>query len=302
MTLSVLLNPESGGAGSDAARRLAESLEAAGVEADVEACDPAALAGRAREVVARGAPRVAVAGGDGTLRSAAQVLADGGAALGVVPTGRRNHFARRLGLPDLESAALALARGRVEEVALGSVSDEVFLNTATVGAYGDVVRLRERVRPVLGTWGGTVVGWSVLWARWPVREVRLRTDDGEYVRSVPVVWAGTGPETFPAPHRAPLPRRGDRLQIVLPPTGGRAAALRVVPRLLRRAVGRHARLEEVLEVLRPIRAEIDGRGRLAVTLDGEPLEVEAPALLALGRHTLRVVVPDPGRREAPAGH
>ena len=301
MTLSVLINPESGGAGDDAARRLEEVLEAAGVEGVVEACDPAALADRAREVAARGAARVAVAGGDGTLRSVAQVLADGRAALGVVPMGRRNHFARRVGVPDLESAARALARGRVEEVALGSVSDEVFLNTAAVGAYEDVVRLRERVRPVLGTWGGAVVGWSVVWARWPVREVRLRTDDGERVRSVPVVWAGTGPDTFPAPHRAPLPRRGDRLQIVLPPTGGRAAALRVVPRLLRRAVGRHARLEEVLEVLRPSRAEIDGHGRLPVTLDGEPLEVEAPALLALGQRTLKVVVPERARREAPSG-
>jgi diacylglycerol kinase family enzyme len=77
--------------------------------------------GRSRRVLAAAAsalrdadvPVVGVAGGEGTVRTVAQPLAGGEMALAVLPMGSLNHFARRIGVPDLDAAAEAIANGDV---------------------------------------------------------------------------------------------------------------------------------------------------------------------------------------------
>ncbi len=55
--------------------------------------------GMAREAVRAGVDLVLVAGGDGTVRSAAAGLRDTGVPMGIVPLGTGNLFARNLGIP-----------------------------------------------------------------------------------------------------------------------------------------------------------------------------------------------------------
>lgn len=289
--IPVLLNPQAGSAPANGPEGVTSVLRKAGVDVRVESCDPEALESTVRRLATEDVAVLAIVGGDGSHRTAAQVLAGGPTALAAFPGGRRNHFPRRLGLETMESAAAALAKGRMEEVAVGTVSGHVFLNTAVVGGYNQVVRLRERVRPVLGTWCGGVLAWAVVWARWPTQSVTVRTPQGVLSRTVPVVWTGTGPGTFPAPQNAPRPRTGDPLELLLPPGGGRSGALRVVPWLLRHGFTRGPGLRDVLEVIQTSWAEVDGPGPIPVTLDGEPMTVDGPARLALGERTLRVVVP-----------
>jgi diacylglycerol kinase family enzyme len=50
------------------------------------------------ELARAGVPAVGVAGGDGTILSAAEQLAGGTTALAPFPTGTLNHFSRRLGI------------------------------------------------------------------------------------------------------------------------------------------------------------------------------------------------------------
>ena len=92
-----------------------------------------------------------VAGGDGTLASAAAVLAGTGTALAVLPGGTLNHFARDHGIPTELDEALELATaGREAEVDVGYVNDLLFLNTSSVGAYVQFVELRDRLERHLG--------------------------------------------------------------------------------------------------------------------------------------------------------
>src|SRR5688500_374492 len=79
---------------------------------------PQALPDALRAEVARGTPRVVVAGGDGTIALAARALAGSRTALAVLPGGTLNHFARDLGLPPDDAAACleCAVRGTVRPV------------------------------------------------------------------------------------------------------------------------------------------------------------------------------------------
>ena len=86
---------------------------------------------------------VAVAGGDGTLRGAAERLLGTGVPLLPIPGGTRNHFALAVGIVDLETAAKAAAGGVVRRFDVGDVNGRCFLNNSSVGLYPTLVVKRE---------------------------------------------------------------------------------------------------------------------------------------------------------------
>jgi diacylglycerol kinase family enzyme len=141
----VLVNPEAGGGGEGIAE-LTERFAPHGVER----CAPDDLGQQVRTVLAPegGASQppafVGVAGGDGSVRTAAEVLAGTGVPLLVVPTGTRNHFARAIGIDSIDAAGHALTDGTPHPVDVASVSGRVFVNNAVIGQYPDMVRRRRR--------------------------------------------------------------------------------------------------------------------------------------------------------------
>lgn len=86
---------------------------------------------------------VAVAGGDGTLRGAAERLLGTGIPLLPIPGGTRNHFALAVGITDVETAAKAAAGGVVRSFDVGDVNGRCFLNNSSVGLYPKLVVRRE---------------------------------------------------------------------------------------------------------------------------------------------------------------
>jgi YegS/Rv2252/BmrU family lipid kinase len=96
--------------------------------------DPATLPDVLDDVLASGASMIVLAGGDGTLSTAADRLSQTGVVLGVLPTGTANDFARTLRLPtDLAAACETVVNGQVTDVDLGAIGDDRFLNVASVG-------------------------------------------------------------------------------------------------------------------------------------------------------------------------
>jgi diacylglycerol kinase family enzyme len=88
---------------------------------------------------------VAAGGGDGTVSAVAAALVDSDAALGVLPMGTLNHFAKDMRIPlDLEHAVSTLFTGVEARVDIGEVNGRIFLNNASVGFYPQVVREREQ--------------------------------------------------------------------------------------------------------------------------------------------------------------
>jgi diacylglycerol kinase family enzyme len=92
-----------------------------------------------------------VAGGDGTVNAAAQAAHDSGCALGVLPQGTFNYFARTHGIPtDTEAATRALLQARAVPVQVGLVNDRVFLVNASLGLYPQLLEDREQFKARLG--------------------------------------------------------------------------------------------------------------------------------------------------------
>lgn len=142
--------------GRHAAASALDSLGLLGVP--VEAAYALDDASRIRETVrgalADGHDLIVLGGGDGSVGSAAGVLAGGEAVLGVLPLGTANDFARTLGIPfELGAACATVADGVVAGADLGLAGDHHYVNVASVGlgsAVAETVspRLKRAVGPL----------------------------------------------------------------------------------------------------------------------------------------------------------
>jgi len=106
----------------------------------------------AHDAVQQKADLVIAAGGDGTINEIIQELAGSETALGVLPTGTVNVWAREMGIPlDMAGARDVLVNGQTRHVDLGRAKGHYFLLMAGVGLDGEVTRAVER-KP-LKRWG-----------------------------------------------------------------------------------------------------------------------------------------------------
>jgi YegS/Rv2252/BmrU family lipid kinase len=115
--------------------------------------DPARLPEVVRSALDAGCRLIVLGGGDGTLSSVVDMLAHREVALGLLPLGTANNFARTVGLPlSLEGAVDIVARGKVADVDLARVDHDLFANTAALGLSARVARATPAVlKRYLGT-------------------------------------------------------------------------------------------------------------------------------------------------------
>jgi diacylglycerol kinase family enzyme len=87
---------------------------------------------------------VVAVGGDGTINAVAQAAHQQGCALGVLPQGTFNYFARTHGIPvDALQALKTLLNCKPVPVQVGLINDHVFLVNASLGLYPDLLQNRE---------------------------------------------------------------------------------------------------------------------------------------------------------------
>ncbi|HEY8048746.1 MAG TPA: diacylglycerol kinase family protein, partial [Ramlibacter sp.] len=130
----------------------------------------------AKEAVANGAGCIVAAGGDGTVSAVASQVARTQVALGVLPLGTLNHFAKDNGLPmDTDEAIAAIATGRIAQVDVGEVNGRMFINNSSLGLYPDIVLDREHQRRRLGRGKWMALAAASLHAaqRYPVLKLAL---------------------------------------------------------------------------------------------------------------------------------
>jgi YegS/Rv2252/BmrU family lipid kinase len=159
----IIANPTSGSY-IHHARRVEETLaflRAAGWEIELQLTKEAGDACRlARQAVAQKIDVVVAAGGDGTINEVIQELVGSETALGVLPMGTVNVWARETNIPlDITGAREVLLHGVTRRIDLGKVNDRYFLLMAGIG-FDAVVAQAVENKPVkrLGVLGYLLVG------------------------------------------------------------------------------------------------------------------------------------------------
>jgi undecaprenyl-diphosphatase len=147
--LTVILNSESGSSAGADTRILALLPDAKIIHWDPEY--PLA------EQISDDTRALGVAGGDGTAATVAQIAIDRDLPLAVFPAGTLNHFARALSLETYADTARAVSAGSAGTVDVGRIDGAVFLNTAGLGGYPGMVRLRDRLQHRIGKWPAAAV-------------------------------------------------------------------------------------------------------------------------------------------------
>lgn len=159
------------------------------VQATQRAGDLIRLAARARDDHQH---VVLVAGGDGSINEAANALAYSSTALGVLPTGTTNVWARQVGLPvpaplyltQLAEAARANAVGRIRLIDLGRAGGRYFVMWSGVGLDAQVTAQIEPRPPWAKRFGIVSYAWRAFWIAVKYRGTRMDLRiDGRRIRS-----------------------------------------------------------------------------------------------------------------------
>lgn len=273
----IFVNPASGPE-DDTAERLSEHFPGS----EIEEVDGEELTDAIRSAADAGAGFVGMAGGDGSIRCAAGLVADTEVALLPIPAGTKNHFAKAVGLPTFEDAAEALRTRRTRQVDLGEVNGECFVNNASVGLYPMIVRNRRSLEDKLPKQLATMV------AAWPqIKELTrfpVAVGDGE-LSPAWMVFIGNGcygTNVFQAADRERLDEGQLDLRIChadAPLSRLRAAGALLAGRLDRspmvtRRTGRSFRLSTT--------------GTIDVAVDGEVMRMESPLEMRSRPGALRV--------------
>lgn len=154
--VSIVVNQGAGSALSgDLTKKLSKSLPEAQVR-EIENSEDEDLEG-ALEEAAREGEVLGVSGGDGSINCAAQVAIDAGKPLLVIPGGTLNHLARDLGVEDARTAVKALKEGSGIAMDVATIDGKAFLNTASFGAYAELVDAREKLESKIGKWPAVLV-------------------------------------------------------------------------------------------------------------------------------------------------
>ncbi len=305
--LLFVINSASGSRGVEAKREAIESaLQAAGRPGELLPCTPQALAGVARQAAARALQTrsaVVAVGGDGTLNTVAGAAHAAGCAMGVVPQGTFNYFARTHGIAVEPAAAVRqLLHAAPAPVQVAAINDRIFLVNASLGLYPELLQDREAFKARFGR--NRVVAFIAACATLlrAQRRLRLHIELGDAARDVQTLTLFIGNNRLqlqqfgaePQDTVGGTPGDGSMAALMLRPIGTAS----MVGLLLHGAMGRLAEAAgvEAFEfhhmVVRPRLAP--GHPDITVAFDGEVARLRTPIDIRVRLEPLYLLKPPPG--------
>jgi len=245
----------------------------------------------ARALSERRQPIVA-GGGDGTVSAVAGILAGADTALGVLPMGTLNHFAKDVGVPvNLEAAVNNLFTGQVARVDVGEVNGRVFVNNSGVGFYPHFVRQREeQERRGHAKRVAFMLALRSVLRRYLRLRIRVHMDQAEALEHVtPFFFVGNNRyQTSGLRIGTRSKVDSGRLWVCTAPRSGRRNIVGVA---LRTLAGRESDQELNAFEVEEIWVE-PGTSRVNVSTDGEVSIMDAPLHYRIRPRALAVVVPE----------
>jgi YegS/Rv2252/BmrU family lipid kinase len=247
----------------------------------------------AREAVEQGINVVIAIGGDGTINEVIQELAGSETALGVIPGGTVNVWAREVGIPlDFAGAREVLISGQTRRIDLGKINEDYFLLMVGIGIDGEVTHaVEKKTAKRFGVLGYLLVG-TWLGLGYPAFRAIIQMDD-QVIKTTPIqiiigntqLYAGAIKYTWQA-------KCDDGLLDV--------CIVRKSSMLGRIVVGisfllRHKRRKRWVRYETGATIKIHTRSPVAVQIDGDPKGYTAdgrvPTTVSVAPGALKVIVP-----------
>ena len=286
----LIVNPSAGG--GRAAKRLPEveaALRSLGVAFRVERTQSLDHSRElARSALARGEIAAAM-GGDGLVGAVAGEIKQSSGVLGVIPGGRGNDFARKLGIPSDAAGACAVIAGGVERmVDVAVTGGRSYLGIASAGFDSDVQDITNSTRLKLGS---LVYVYGTLRAvrRWKPALWHVTIDGEEHSFtgwSVAVANSGVfGGGMYLVPDAS---LDDGMLDVVLSGDSTKRHFLASLPKVFK---GTHT-LDSALTFLRGREISFHADRPFVAYADGDPI-AELPATISVLPRALRVLVPAP---------
>ena len=286
----LIVNPSAGGGRAERALAVVEAaLRARSVVLRVERTTSIDHArALARETLETDEVCVAM-GGDGLTGAVAGALRESGGrgVLGVVPGGRGNDFARKLGIPaDPEAACDALVHGTERSIDVADVGGRTYVGIASAGLDSDVQDIANATRLRLGT---LVYLYGTLLAlrRWRPATWTVTIDGATHTYagySVAVANSGVfggGMKLVPDADLA-----DGQLDVVLSATTPKLTFLRNLPRVF---AGTHVDQPE-MTIVRGREVTFTADRPFVAYADGDPIS-DLPATVRVLPGALRVIAP-----------
>jgi diacylglycerol kinase family enzyme len=276
-------------------RKLRISLARHNIEADIDFVYGAGLRAAVERAHARAKrgeiDAIVIGGGDGSVRSAASVLAGSPVPLGVLPLGTLNHFAKDLGIPmQVAEAAAAIAAGRTRFVDIAEVNGETFINNSSIGVYPYMVidRERRRARDRLAKWMAMLPAFFRMMRHFPRRRLRISAEGFARPYRTPCLFVGNneyGMELFTVRRRHRLDTGKLWFYVVKP-----REPLEFFWMVCRLCFGRMDQARD-LDTFELAEAEVSAKtSRLPVALDGDVQIMHTPLRYRSRPRALTVIV------------
>ena len=253
-TTHLFLNPTAGrGRAGKRQPRILELLSRSGLGVEYHASRSSGdLETQVHEQVDAGATRVVVAGGDGSIHEAVNGIlhSEQHAALGVIPTGTGNDFAKACGIPlNWEHATQLLADRLIanespRKIDAGRFNDRFFANGAGIGFDAKVTRIAQSIRLPIGDLVYLLAIFRTMAGGIASPQLRISADD--YVWDGPLTLAAisNGPWVGGMFHIAPMASNSDKvLELLIAKPVTRRRIMTLLPKLMS---GNHMQEAEII--------------------------------------------------------
>jgi YegS/Rv2252/BmrU family lipid kinase len=284
----LLVNPSAGGGRT---RKLLSQAQAAlsdgGIEHSLVLTQNIAHGREEARKAAELGQTVIVMSGDGLIGQVGGELANTDSALGIIPGGRGNDFARVLGIPDdVEEAAGMIAGGATRQIDVGEANGVRFLCIASCGFDSEANRIANEAKRVKGP---VVYAYAALRALVAWKPARFTlTLDGKRVEVTGYTVAAANTKAYGGGMiAAPTAVPDDGLLEV--GASGDVSKLRFLRGLGQIFKGEHLETLEV-QTWQVNEVTIEADRPFSVYADGDPI-AELPATVSILPSALRVIVP-----------
>jgi diacylglycerol kinase family enzyme len=261
------------------------------LKADIIECPGSSIKNEMQSILSKNPDVIAVSGGDGTISSAAQYLINTEIALGIIPSGTLNHFAKDAGIPlNTEAAIKTIAKMNIKRIDTAEVNGRYFINNSSIGIYPKAVKQRDRhIEFGKSKWIAMGQALFTIFKKLPMIDVKIKSDFTKVYCKTPIVFIGNNEyktDLFHAGVRHSLTT--GKLSLFYPVWTSRFSLLRyaflgLINRLKDEKDFHTLDTEEI--TIETLKKEI------AVALDGEVIHLQPPLKYQIHPLSLKIIVP-----------